>query len=50
MGALRRGRVLRAVSEGQPFVLTNGGVPVAGIMPLDAPALPNARPGGAGMR
>ncbi len=43
------GRVLRAVSEGQSFVLTNGGVPVAGVVPLDAPALPNSRPGGAGM-
>lgn len=32
------GRVLRAVSEGQSFVLTNNGVPVGRIVPLDAPA------------
>ncbi len=32
------GRVLRAVSEGHSFVLTNRGVPVGRIMPLDAPA------------
>lgn len=32
------GRVLRAVSEGQTFVLTNRGVPVGRIVPLDAPA------------
>lgn len=32
------GRVLRAVGEGQSFVLTNRGVPVARIVPLDAPA------------
>lgn len=32
------GRVLRAVSEGQSFVLTNSGVPVGRIVPLDAPA------------
>lgn len=40
------GRVLRAVSEGQSFVLTNSGVPVGRIVPLDAgaPALPIARP------
>lgn len=37
------GRVLRAVSEGHVFVLTNGGVPVGRIVPLDAPA-PSARP------
>ncbi|WP_113719667.1 type II toxin-antitoxin system Phd/YefM family antitoxin [Arthrobacter dokdonensis] len=40
------GRVLRAVSEGHSFVLTNSGVPVGRIVPLDAPAaaLPIARP------
>lgn len=40
------GRVLRAVSEGQSFVLTNRGVPVGRIVPLDAPAatLPIVRP------
>lgn len=40
------GRVLRLVSEGQSFVLTNRGVPVGRIVPLDAPAaaLPIARP------
>lgn len=32
------GRVLRAVSEGRSFVLTNSGVPVGRIVPLDAPA------------
>ncbi|WP_396668055.1 type II toxin-antitoxin system Phd/YefM family antitoxin [Microbacterium sp. R86528] len=32
------GRVLRAVGEGQSFVLTNRGVPVGRIVPLDAPA------------
>ncbi|MDM4763371.1 type II toxin-antitoxin system prevent-host-death family antitoxin [Galbitalea sp. SE-J8] len=32
------GRVLRAVSEGHSFVLTNSGVPVGRIVPLDAPA------------
>jgi prevent-host-death family protein len=32
------GRVLRAVSEGQSFVLTNSGVAVGRIVPLDAPA------------
>ena len=31
------GRVLRAVSEGHAFVLTNSGVPVGRILPLDAP-------------
>lgn len=31
------GRVLRLVSEGQSFVLTNRGVPVGRIVPLDAP-------------
>lgn len=40
------GRVLRAVSEGRSFILTNSGVPVARIVPLDAPApaLTIARP------
>ena len=40
------GRVLRAVGEGQSFVLTNHGVPVGRIVPLDAPApaLTIARP------
>lgn len=40
------GRVLRAVSEGHSFVLTNSGVPVGRIVPLDAPApgLTIARP------
>ena len=40
------GRVLRAVSEGQSFVLTNSGVAVGRIVPLDAPAprLTIARP------
>lgn len=40
------GRVLRAVSEGQSFVITNRGVAVGRIVPLDAPAptLPIARP------
>lgn len=40
------GRVLRAVSEGRSFVLTNSGVPVGRIVPLDAPApaLTIARP------
>jgi len=40
------GRVLRAVSEGHVFVLTNSGVPVGRIVPLDAPApaLTIARP------
>lgn len=40
------GRVLRAVSEGHSFVLTNRGVAVGRIVPLDAPAptLPIARP------
>ncbi len=39
------GRVLRLVGEGQSFVLTNRGVPVGRIVPLDAPAatLPIAR-------
>ncbi|MFT3834859.1 MAG: type II toxin-antitoxin system prevent-host-death family antitoxin [Micropruina sp.] len=39
------GRVLRAVGEGQSFVLTNRGIPVGRIVPLDAPAptLPIAR-------
>lgn len=32
------GRVLREVAEGRSFVLTNAGVPVARIVPLDAPA------------
>ncbi len=40
------GRVLRAVSEGHSFILTNSGVPVGRIIPLDAPspALTIARP------
>lgn len=40
------GRVLRAVGEGQSFVLTNRGIPVGRIVPLDAPAatLPIVRP------
>ncbi|MGB3955769.1 MAG: type II toxin-antitoxin system prevent-host-death family antitoxin [Brooklawnia sp.] len=40
------GRVLRAVGEGRSFVLTNRGVPVGRIVPLDAPAatLPIVRP------
>lgn len=40
------GRVLRAVGEGRSFVLTNRGVAVGRIVPLDAPAptLPIARP------
>ena len=40
------GRVLREVSEGHSFVLTNRGVPVGRIVPLDAPppALPISRP------
>lgn len=40
------GRVLRLVSEGQSFVLTNRGVAVGRIVPLDAPAamLPIVRP------
>lgn len=32
------GRVLRAVSEGQSFVLTNRGVAVGRLIPIDAPA------------
>lgn len=31
-------RVLREVSEGHSFVLTNRGVPVGRVIPLDAPA------------
>ncbi|MGO1523145.1 MAG: type II toxin-antitoxin system Phd/YefM family antitoxin [Nesterenkonia sp.] len=40
------GRVLRAVSEGQSFVLTNSGVPVGRLVPVDTPArtLTIARP------
>lgn len=40
------GRVLRAVGEGRSFVLTNHGIAVGRIVPLDAPAptLPIARP------
>ena len=40
------GRVLREVSEGHSFVLTNRGVPVGRIVPLDVPppALPISRP------
>ena len=32
------GRVLRAVSEGRSFILTNNRVPVGRIVPLDEPA------------
>ena len=37
--------MLRAVSEGQSFVLTNSGVPVGRLIPLDAPipSLPISR-------
>ena len=40
------GRVLRSVSEGHSFLLTNSGVPVGRIVPIDAPAprLPITRP------
>ncbi|RNI19537.1 type II toxin-antitoxin system Phd/YefM family antitoxin [Flexivirga caeni] len=40
------GRVLRAVAEGQSFVLTNSGIPVGRLVPLDAPppSLPIVRP------
>lgn len=40
------GRVLRAVGEGRSFVLTNRGIPVGRIVPLDAPnpSLPIVRP------
>ncbi|MPV50373.1 MULTISPECIES: type II toxin-antitoxin system Phd/YefM family antitoxin [unclassified Pseudactinotalea] len=40
------GRVLRSVSEGRSFVLTNSGVPVGRIVPLDTPtpSLRIARP------
>lgn len=40
------GRVLRAVGEGHSFVLTNRGIPVGRIVPLDAPnpTLPIVRP------
>lgn len=40
------GRVLREVGEGRSFVLTNSGVPVGRIVPIDAPApaLAIARP------
>lgn len=40
------GRVLRAVSDGQSFVVTNRGVPVGRLVPLDAPAatMPIVRP------
>lgn len=31
------GRVLREVSEGHSFILTNSGTPVGRIVPLDAP-------------
>ncbi|MCT1922444.1 type II toxin-antitoxin system prevent-host-death family antitoxin [Brevibacterium luteolum] len=39
-------RVLREVSEGRSFVLTNRGVPVGRLEPLDAPParLPITRP------
>lgn len=32
------GRVLRAVSKGHSFILTNSGVPVGRIVPVEAPA------------
>lgn len=32
------GRVLREVGEGQSFVLTNNGVPVGQLVPLESPA------------
>ncbi|APZ34062.1 prevent-host-death family protein [Microbacterium aurum] len=32
------GRVLREVGEGHSFVLTNRGIPVGRIVPLDAPS------------
>ncbi|WP_460825608.1 type II toxin-antitoxin system Phd/YefM family antitoxin [Nostocoides australiense] len=32
------GRVLRSVAEGRSYVLTNGGVPVGRIVPIDAPS------------
>ena len=40
------GRVLREVSEGHSFVLTNRGIAVGRIVPLDAPhpTLPISRP------
>lgn len=40
------GRVFRSVSEGRSFVLTNRGVPVGRIVPLDSPSpgLAIARP------
>lgn len=40
------GRVLRAVTEGHSFVLTNRSIAVGRIVPLDAPdpTLPIARP------
>ncbi len=31
-------RVLRQVSEGRSFILTNRGVPVGRLIPIDAPA------------
>lgn len=37
------GRVLRAVSEGHSFVLTNSGVSVGRIAPLDAPGVTDTR-------
>ena len=39
------GRVLREVAEGHSFVLTNSGVPVGRLVPLDEhhPTLPIAR-------
>lgn len=42
------GRVLRAVSEGASFILTNGGVPVGRVVPIDArePGLPIVRTAG----
>ncbi|WP_345310506.1 type II toxin-antitoxin system Phd/YefM family antitoxin [Kocuria gwangalliensis] len=48
LGQLRNesGRVLREVSEGHSFILTNSGTPVGRIVPLDAPepSLPITRP------
>lgn len=40
------GKVMRALSQGHSFVLTNSGVPVGRLVPLDTPAprLPITRP------
>lgn len=40
------GRVLRAVAEGESFILTNSGIPVGMLTPVAAPApgLPITRP------